>query len=268
MRILSRSRIRASKNVLSIALIVLVVAWLLVALLVTRWSAPWVFGSAMLACYLMGLVDTSTLLAKATNEGLVTLVLLILVSVGLERLPWLAMVSRKMLVPSLARSLLNLSLITATFSAFVNNTAVVATLAGTLRKSRLHRASQLLLPLSYAAILGGTLTLIGTSTNLIVSSFFEEASGQGLEFFAFLPVALPAACAGIARYDPARPPAARSAVIGGGPSTSTGSAWLLRDCRSEDPMSTSSSPRSFVTSCAPLPVSHSSFAYHDAIANH
>jgi len=197
MRILGRSRIRASKNVLSIALIVLVVAWLLVALLVTRWAAPWVFGSAMLACYLMGLVDTSTLLAKATNEGLVTLVLLILVSVGLERLPWLAMVSRKMLVPSLARSLLNLSLITATFSAFVNNTAVVATLAGTLRKSRLHRASQLLLPLSYAAILGGTLTLIGTSTNLIVSSFFEEASGQGLEFFAFLPVALPAACAGI-----------------------------------------------------------------------
>ena len=90
MRILSRSRIRASKNVLSIALIILVVAWLLVALLVTRWAAPWVFGSAVLACYLMGLVDTSTLLAKATNEGLVTLVLLILVSVGLERLPWLA----------------------------------------------------------------------------------------------------------------------------------------------------------------------------------
>ena len=182
---------------LSIGLIVLVVAWLLAALLFTRWSASWVFGSAMLACYLMGLVDTHTLLAKATNEGLVTLVLLILVSVGLERLPWLALVSRKMLVPSLPRSLLNLRLITAAFSAFVNNTAVVAALAGTLRKSRLHRASQLLLPLSYAAILGGTLTLIGTSTNLIVSSFLEEASGQGLTFFSFLPVALPAASTGI-----------------------------------------------------------------------
>ncbi len=184
--------------VVDIALVALVVVWLVTALLVTRWSAPWVFSSAMLACYLMGLVDTATLLAKATNEGLVTLVLLILVSVGFERLPWLAMISRRMVVPSLAGSLLRLSVLTATFSAFVNNTAVVAALAGTLRKNRFHAASQLLLPLSYAAILGGTLTLIGTSTNLIVSSFLQEASGTGLDFFAFLPVALPAAVAGIA----------------------------------------------------------------------
>ena len=62
----------------------------------------------------------------------------------------------------------------------------------------MHHASRLLLPLSYAAILGGTLTLIGTSTNLIVSSFFEESTGQGLAFFAFTPVALPAAIAGVA----------------------------------------------------------------------
>ena len=45
--------------------------------------------------------------------------------------------------------------------------------------------SKLLLPLSYAAILGGTLTLIGTSTNLIVSSFYEDVTGTGLGFFAF-----------------------------------------------------------------------------------
>jgi di/tricarboxylate transporter len=84
------------------------------------------------------------------------------------------------------------------FSAFVNNTAVVATLAGTLRKNPHHAASQILLPISYAAILGGTLTLIGTSTNLIVSSFLEDLTGSGIAFFAFLPVALPAAMAGLA----------------------------------------------------------------------
>jgi di/tricarboxylate transporter len=54
------------------------------------------------------------------------------------------------------------------------------------------------LPISYAAILGGTLTLIGTSTNLIVSSFLEDLTGSGIAFFAFLPVALPAAIAGLA----------------------------------------------------------------------
>ena len=175
----------------------MVVVWLVTTLLVTRWSAPWVFGSALLACLLMGLVDINIVLAKATNEGLVTLVLLMLISVGFERLPWLLMVSRRMVVPSLTGSLLRVSLVTAVFSAFVNNTAVVATLAGVLRRSRLHAPSQLLLPLSYAAILGGTLTLIGTSTNLIVSSFLQEASGKGIDFFAFLPVAMPAAIAGI-----------------------------------------------------------------------
>ena len=175
----------------------MVVVWLVTTLLVTRWSAPWVFGSALLACLLMGLVDINIVLAKATNEGLVTLVLLMLISVGFERLPWLLMVSRRMVVPSLTGSLLRVSLVTAVFSAFVNNTAVVAILAGVLRRSPLHAPSQLLLPLSYAAILGGTLTLIGTSTNLIVSSFLQEASGKGIDFFAFLPVALPAAIAGI-----------------------------------------------------------------------
>jgi di/tricarboxylate transporter len=83
------------------------------------------------------------------------------------------------------------------FSAFVNNTAVVATLSGALRKNPYHAPSQILLPVSYAAILGGTLTLIGTSTNLIVSSFLEDVTGEGIAFFAFLPVALPAALAGL-----------------------------------------------------------------------
>ena len=67
---------------------------------------------------------------------------------------------------------------------------MVATLAHTVRNNRHHPASRLLLPLSYAAILGGTVTLIGTSTNLIVSSFLEDATGQGLAFWDFLWVGL------------------------------------------------------------------------------
>ena len=178
-------------------LVAMVLLWLLSALVLTRWPAPWIFASSMLACFLLGLVDADTVLSKAANEGLITLVLLLLVSVGLERLPWLANLSQRLVVPSLSMSLLRVSVVTSVFSAFVNNTAVVATLAGTLRKNRHHPASRLLLPLSYAAILGGTLTLIGTSTNLIVSSFYQDATGSGLAFFAFFPVALPAAVAGI-----------------------------------------------------------------------
>ena len=152
----------------------------------------------MAACVMVGSIDLSSVMEKATNEGLVTLLLLLMVSLGLERLPWLLSLSQYVVRRSLPKTLLGLSGMTMLFSAFVNNTAVVATLAGTLRKNPYHAASQILLPISYAAILGGTLTLIGTSTNLIVSSFLEDLTGSGIAFFAFLPVALPAAMAGLA----------------------------------------------------------------------
>jgi di/tricarboxylate transporter len=179
-------------------LIALIVVALIGCLIFSRWSPPLLFSAAMAACVMVGSIDLSSVMAKATNEGLVTLLLLLMVSLGLERLPWLLSLSHYVVRRSLPKTLLGLSGMTMLFSAFVNNTAVVATLAGTLRKNPYHAASQILLPISYAAILGGTLTLIGTSTNLIVSSFLEDLTGSGITFFAFLPVALPAAMAGLA----------------------------------------------------------------------
>jgi len=178
-------------------LIALIVATLIVMLIFSRLSPALLFTAAMAACVLVGPIDMQTVMSKATNEGLVTLLLLLMVSIGLERLPWLLALSNKAVKGSLPKTLLSLTGMTMLFSAFVNNTAVVATLAGTLRKNPYHAASQILLPISYAAILGGTLTLIGTSTNLIVSSFLEDVTGEGIAFFAFLPVALPAAIAGL-----------------------------------------------------------------------
>jgi di/tricarboxylate transporter len=178
--------------------IALIVVALIGCLIFSRWSPPLLFSAAMAACVMVGSIDLSSVMEKATNEGLVTLLLLLMVSLGLERLPWLLSLSQYVVRRSLPKTLLGLSGMTMLFSAFVNNTAVVATLAGTLRKNPHHAASQILLPISYAAILGGTLTLIGTSTNLIVSSFLEDLTGSGIAFFAFLPVALPAAMAGLA----------------------------------------------------------------------
>ena len=159
--------------------------WLMACLVFTDWSVPYLFTCTMLIAYFLGLVDTAEMLGKATNSGLVTLMLLLLVSVGLEKLYWLNRLSGKLITSSYAMSVLRLGFVTAFFSALVNNTAVVATLAHTVRSNRHHPASRLLLPLSYAAILGGTMTLIGTSTNMIVSSMLEDVTGQGLAFFDF-----------------------------------------------------------------------------------
>lgn len=171
---------------------------LLYGLVFTAYSPAWLFAAAMGAAYFGGIVDTPTLLDKATNTGLVTLLLLILVSIGLEKLSWLSRLSRNLVTPGYRRSLLRVSVVTSLFSALVNNTAVVATLANALRENGHHLPSRLLLPLSYAAVLGGTLTLIGTSTNLIVSSFLEDATGVGLGFFDFLPIGVCAVVSGIA----------------------------------------------------------------------
>ena len=177
-------------------LVGIIVLTLVGTLIFSRLPPPLLFSAAMAACVVTGAIDAETVMAKSMNEGLVTLLLLMMVSVGLERLPWWLALSRHAVFPSLRKTLISLSGLTMLFSAFINNTAVVATLASSLRKNPHHAASRILLPISYAAILGGTLTLIGTSTNLIVSSFLEDMTGQGLSFFAFLPVALPAALAG------------------------------------------------------------------------
>jgi len=171
--------------------------WLIYGLVFTEWPAVWTFSCAMLACYFFGLVDSEDLLQKASNPGLITLVLLLLVSQGLEKLNWIKDLSGKLISSNYTLSLLRVGVVTAGFSAVINNTAVVATLANTVRNNTHHPASKLLIPLSYAAILGGTTTLIGTSTNLIVSGFLEDATGQGLAFFDFFAVGASATALGI-----------------------------------------------------------------------
>ena len=164
---------------------------LLVGLVFSRLSATVLFLMAAIGCLIAGLIEPDAFWAKATNEGLVTLMLLMLCAVALERLPWLGLLSRCIDSPNRYLAMARITAVAAFASAFLNNTAIVAALAQVLRRSRYHLPSQLLLPLSYAAILGGTLTLIGTSTNLIVSSFLADRRGNGLAFFDFLWVAGP-----------------------------------------------------------------------------
>lgn len=105
--------------------------------------------------------------------------------------------SERRMTPLLARLLFPVT----GLSAFLNNTTLVAmTIPAILDSSTRRRVSpsKLLMPVSYAAVLGGVVTLVGTSTNLTVSGLLTNAGQQPLSLFELTPVGLPIAIAGCA----------------------------------------------------------------------
>ena len=149
-----------------------------------------IFAAAMLCCLAASFVDTSHVLDNAVNPGLVTLILLVLASFSFERTSILRRLSALMINGSPLKSTIRTLAYTAISSAFMNNTAVVAALISTIKNNRLVNPGKLLLPLSFAAILGGTLTLVGTSANLIVNTMLIEQGNASLGFFDFTPIGI------------------------------------------------------------------------------
>ncbi len=100
-----------------------------------------------------------------------------------------------------AIALITFCLIAGLFSAFVNDSAVVALLlpiALTVCRETRIKPAMLLMPISFAALFGGTCTLIGTSTNILVSSYAEKYGLPGFGMFEFSKAALCLAAVGFA----------------------------------------------------------------------
>ncbi len=139
------------------------------------------------------------MLRQFINPALLTLVLVLQAAAVIEKTPLSERMSRMVLVGhSLQRTLTRLCLGILPLSALLNNTAVVASFLAPLKNNRHFPPSKLLLPLSYAAILGGSVTLIGTSTNLIVNGLALEAGMKSLGIFQFAWVGIPLCIAGFA----------------------------------------------------------------------
>lgn len=179
-------------------LLSIIVLGLIISLIAGLGRPATLFLMAWISTYLLGMVELETALASFTNTSLVILVLLVLATAALEKTSLFGRLSQAIGTGSLPVTMAKLGLSTAVLSSFSNNTAVVASLISVVRRNQRHAPSKLLLPLSYAAILGGTLTLIGTSTNLIVNSFVENAGLEPLGFFEFSQIGVVIVVAGIA----------------------------------------------------------------------
>ena len=169
-------------------LILVIFAGTIGGLLLFQNRVATVFGVVILLLFGLDLVSQPQLLSSFANPGVATLVLLIICSKALEKTRVLRWLAAKIIVPSYGGTWWRLFGISTLASALLNNTAVVATLLAPIRNNSYHHPGKLLLPLSYAAILGGTLTLIGTSTNLIVNSLLLDTDTPPLSFFSFTAV--------------------------------------------------------------------------------
>lgn len=150
-----------------------------------------------------GILEASQALAGFSNSGLITVAAMFVVAAGIHHSGGVDLLVNHLLrsPKSIRSAQARVTLPVALFSGFLNNTPVVATMIPAIhtwsRKIGVS-PSRLMIPLSYAAILGGTLTLIGTSTNLVVNGQYQALTGEaGFSIFSITPVGLPVAVIGL-----------------------------------------------------------------------
>jgi len=177
-------------------LTLLTLATVLGALVITRVSADLVLMAALAFLLITGILGPVEALAGFGNPGVITIATLYVVAAALKETGAVQWIARLLLGHPKTEKGAQLRMLAPTgiLSGFMNNTAVVAMFIPAIQDwaQRLGiPASRLLLPLSYAAILGGTCTLIGTSTNLVVDGMLQSRLDINLGLFELAWVGIP-----------------------------------------------------------------------------
>lgn len=184
------------------SLLILLVA-MLALFLMDRFRIEVVAIAGLLAGYGLGLYPAEQVFAGAASPVVITVVEILLVVQVLARTRLFDRLSGILAATRLSNSgiIAILSAATGFISIFMNNIGAFSiALPVALRVSAIVGIPkrQLVMPISFAALLGGLVSLIGTPANLIVSDALSKATGTGLRLFDFAYVGLPVATAGIA----------------------------------------------------------------------
>lgn len=175
----------------------LVIAGCFSLLITTRLPADMVLLAGVAVLVFANILTPSEALAGAASEGLATVAVLFVVAQALSDTGVVSWISYNLLgrPKNVASAQLRLMAPVAVFSSVLNNTPVVAMMVPAVRdwaRRNNISSSQLMIPLSYAAIIGGTCTVVGTSTNLVVNDMLKKQSGvDGLALFDLAWVGIP-----------------------------------------------------------------------------
>jgi di/tricarboxylate transporter len=175
-----------------------------VTLFVSKW-VPLEFTSLSIPVVLAltGTVSAAEAFSGFGNSAVIALGSIFVLGAGLQESGVATLMARlfeRLAGRSERRILLLVTVAGAVLSAFMSNTATVAVFlpaVAVLARRTLIPSSRLLMPLAFASILGGTLTLIGTTPNLILGSDLERRTGTGLGMFEFARVGGPIVLVGI-----------------------------------------------------------------------
>ncbi|MGI9603071.1 MAG: SLC13 family permease [Acidimicrobiales bacterium] len=180
-----------------------VIVVMIAGLVSGRLSPPVGVLGATGGLYLVGVIEADQAFSGFSNIAPITVAGLYVLAEGISKTGALRPVLRHTLGPAggTRAAVARLIAPSAGASAFVANTPVVAMLVPEVTRwsDREGRsASKYLIPLSYASILGGTLTVIGTSTNLVVSGLLEANGAEGFSLFEMAKVSGPVVIVGLA----------------------------------------------------------------------
>jgi len=167
-----------------------------------RWRYDLVAFIALLAAILLGLVPTDQAFSGFGHPATVIIALVLIVSKGLSNTGVIEYLGRLFVASGrrLGTHIAAMSGLAAALSAVMNNVAALALLMPldlqAARKAG-RTAAETLMPLSFASILGGMITLIGTPPNIVIAEYRADALGSPFRMFDFAPVGLACAVVGI-----------------------------------------------------------------------
>lgn len=179
-----------------------IITFMIIALAKEIMRPGLVLFSALIILMVFGIVNSKEVLAGFSNKGMITVAILFVVSEGIKQSGAL----NKLATTFLPKRRGNIRLLffrlmfpISFMSAFLNNTPIVIIFAPIVKKWAENMnlsAQKFLIPLSYATILGGVCTLIGTSTNLVVHGLMLDNGFNGFSMFELGLVGVPLAFAG------------------------------------------------------------------------